>query len=244
MELRNETINLLNSGKTQDVIDKITQFLDENPEYKTIDYYHFSNPIEEILFDIYVDKIDNIKQLGLDEPLDEIYHIYAIAHASQGKPDLALKYLKTANRINPVSAPILMRIIEFHQQRHEEEKIKPYVCDIFRYSYDVELVVSNYFKLADYLFHTNKNNELYDHLFNFFMFLKSDEEEKPVREDIEFFRKNNVPVGVNIEIIRILFYLIDVHTKQGLEATSDYFKNILWEVSDFNEKLLKIENEG
>ena len=244
MELRNETINLLNSGKTQDVIDKITQFLDENPEYKTIDYYHFSNPIEEILFDIYVDKIDNIKQLGLDEPLDEIYHIYAIAHASQGKPDLALKYLKTANRINPVSAPILMRIIEFHQQRHEEEKIKPYVCDIFRYSYDVELIVSNYFKLADYLFHTNKNIELYDHLFNFFMFLKSDEEEKPVREDIEFFRKNNVPVGVNIEIIRILFYLIDVHTKQDLKATAEYFNNILWEVSDFNEKLLKIENEG
>ena len=158
--------------------------------------------------------------------------------------DEAEKYLKIAHEINPVSPPILMRLCEFYQQKHQEEKLKEYVCDIFKYTYDTELLISNYFKLADYLFHTNQNVELYDHLFNFFMFLKSGEETKPVKEDIKYFRDHDVPVGINMEIIKILLYLIDVHTKQGMENAAQYFKNILVEVSDFNESLFRIENES
>lgn len=39
--------------------------------------------------------------------------------------------------------------------------------------------------------------ELYNHLFNFFVFLKFDEEQKLVKEDIIYFRQNNIQVGVN-----------------------------------------------
>ena len=244
MEFLDEIINILNTGNTKLVIDKITSFLDENPQYKIINYYHFANPLDEILFDIYVEKITDVNQLSLDEPLDEIYHIYAIAYNAEREFDLAEKYLKIANQINPVSAPILMRICEFYQERHDEEKLKSYVCDIFKYAYDVEILISNYFKLADYLFHSQKNMELYEHLLNFFMFLKSGEAEKSVREDIEYLKDNNVPIGVNREIINILLYLIDLHTKHEMMASADYFKKILMEVSQFNETLFKIENEG
>lgn len=244
MEFLQDIMNLLQSGEYEKTIDTINDFLDENPHYRTIDYHHFANPIEEILYDIYVDKIGDAKLLPLDENLEDVYQMLAIAHSEIGNLDEALKNLKIANRINPVSSIILMRIVEIYQQRHEEDKIKPYVCDIFKYAYDTELVTSNYFKLADYLYHTNKNIELYDHLFNFFMFLKSDEQSKPVKEDIEYFRANNVPVGVNMEIIKILFYLIEVHKQQDMPHAVEYFSDILWEVSDYNENLLKIENEG
>lgn len=244
MEILEKAIKLLQSNEYHKTIDTINDFLDENPHYRTIDYRHFANPIEEILYDLYVDKMEDANVLAMDECLEDVYQILAIAYSATGNLDEALRNLKIANQINPVSSIILMRIVELHQQRHEEDKIKPYVCDIFRYAYDTELITSNYFKLADYLYHTNKNMELYDHLFNFYMFLISDEAQKPVREDIEYFRANNVPVGVNMEIIKILFYLIDMHTKQDRPHAVEYFNNILWEVSDYNEILLKIENEG
>lgn len=48
MEFLEEIINMLNKGNFEDVITKISNFLDENPHYKTIDYYHFANPLEEL----------------------------------------------------------------------------------------------------------------------------------------------------------------------------------------------------
>ncbi len=244
MEFLNQIIELLNTGKTDELIERIDSFLDENPQYKTIDYRHFANPIEEILYSVYIGDVDSIKQLDLDEPLEEIYVIYSIAHMMKGRTDEAERYLNTALEINPVSAPILMRLCEFYQQEHKEEKLKDLSLAIMKYTYDTDLLTSSYFKLADYLFHTNQNMELYDHLFNFFMFLKSGEAQKPVKEDIKYFRSNDVPVGINMEIIKILLYLIEVHTEQGMVNAVAYFKNILDDVSDFNEKLLRIENEG
>lgn len=37
-----------------------------------------------------------------------------------GQINEAEKYLKIANQINPVSAPILIRLCEFYQSKHEE----------------------------------------------------------------------------------------------------------------------------
>ena len=74
-----------------------------------------------------------------------------------GQIDEAEKYLKIANKINPVSAPILIRLCELYQSKHEEEKLKELSCEIFKYAYDVDILTSNYFKLADYLYHTQQN---------------------------------------------------------------------------------------
>ena len=233
MELLDEIIELLNSGNFKEVIDKVDGFLDENPSYKTIDYYHFANPLEELLFDKYIGEIGSVRALDLDEPLDEVYTVYAIAHLSIGNVDEGEKYLNIANQINPVSARILMRLCELYQARHEEEKLKDLACDIFRYAYDVELLTSNYFKLADYLYHTNQNMELYDHLLNFYLFLKSGEEQHPVSEDVEYFKENNIQVGVNPEILMMLMYLIEVHTQQNMPNAAEYFKNMFNELAEF-----------
>lgn len=154
-----------------------------------------------------------------------------------GKIGDAEKYLKTANKINPVSAPILMRLCEFYQSKHEEEKLKDLSCDIFKYAYDVEILTSNYFKLADYLYHTNQNIELYDHLFNFYMFLMSGEEQKHVTEDVKYFKENNIQVGVNPEIIMMIMYLIEVHTQQNMLNAAEYFKNMFNELVEFTKYL-------
>ncbi|MDO5823334.1 hypothetical protein [Methanobrevibacter sp.] len=151
-----------------------------------------------------------------------------------GKLDEAEKYLKIANQINPVSAPILMRLCELYQEKHEEEKLKDLTSDIFKYTYDVEILTSNYFKLADYLFHTNQNIELYNHLLNFYLFLRSGEEEKPVKEDIEYFKENDIQVGFNFEVIQILIYLMDVYTQQNMFNVVEYFENIFKEVAEFH----------
>lgn len=237
MKFLDEIIELLNSGKAREVIDKTDDFLDKNPQYKTVDYYHFANPLEELLFNEYVEKIDSVKTLELDEPLDEIYTVYSIAHMNIGNLDKAEKYLKIANQINPVSAPILVRLCELYQSKHEEEKLKDLSCDIFRYAYDSEILTSNYFKLADYLYHTNQNMELYDHLFNFYMFLRLDEEQKPVKDDIEYFKQNDIPVGANPELLMMLMYLIDVHTQQDMQGAAEYFKDIFNELAEFTKYL-------
>lgn len=79
--------------------------------------------------------------------------------------------------------------------------------------------------------------ELYNHLFNFFVFLKSGEEQKPVKEDIIYFRQNNIQVGVNPKIIQLLMYLIALYSQNNMLSSSGYFKNILDEVFEFNNYL-------
>ena len=61
MEFLDEIIDLLNSGEFQKIIDSIGDFLDENPAYKTIDYHHFANPLEEMLFDNYLEILNQLK---------------------------------------------------------------------------------------------------------------------------------------------------------------------------------------
>lgn len=80
MEFLEEIINMLNKGNFEDVITKISNFLDENPHYKTIDYYHFANPLEELMFSENIEDINKVNVLGMDEPLEEIYTIYSIAY--------------------------------------------------------------------------------------------------------------------------------------------------------------------
>lgn len=63
MEFLDEIIDLLNSGEFQKIIDSIGDFLDENPTYKTIDYHHFANPLEEMLFDNYLEILNQLKHL-------------------------------------------------------------------------------------------------------------------------------------------------------------------------------------
>lgn len=233
MEFLEEIIESLNEGEFLEVIQKVDGFLDENPKYRNIDYYHFANPLEELLFDEYLGDIGSIKTLNLDEPLEEIYTVCSIAYLGIGRLDEAERCLLLANKVNPVSASILMRLCELYQQRHEEEKLRNLTCDIFRFAYDAEILISNYFKLADYLYHTNKNPELYDHLLNFFMFLKSGEAQKPVSDDVKYFKENNIPVGANPELLMMLMYLIDVHTQQNMPNTAEYFKNIFNELAEF-----------
>lgn len=97
MEFLDEIIDLLNSGEFQKIIDSIGDFLDENPAYKTIDYHYFANPLEEMLFDNYLENFESIKTLDLDKPLEDIYTIYSIAYMNLGQINEAEKYLKIAN---------------------------------------------------------------------------------------------------------------------------------------------------
>ena len=76
MEFLDEIIDLLNSGEFQKIIDSIGDFLDENPAYKTIDYHHFANPLEEMLFDNYLGNFESIKTLDLDKPLEDIKFVF------------------------------------------------------------------------------------------------------------------------------------------------------------------------
>ena len=90
---------------------------------------------------------------------------------------------------------------------------------------------------SDYLFHTNQNMELYDHLFNFYMFLRSGEEQNPVNDDVKYFKENDIQVGANPEILMMLMYLIDVHTQQNMPNAAQYFKNIFNELAEFTKYL-------
>ncbi len=237
MEIFDEALNLLNSGNFSQVISLISNFLDENPQYKTIDYYHFSNPIEEILFDVYIGKIEEVKILDLGENLDEIYHVYSIAFGGIGDIENAEKYLKIANQINPVSCPVLMRLCEHYQAKNEENKIRDFALDIMKYTYERELLISSYFKLADYYYHTNQEMELYEHLLSFYIHVRTWENMEDVSEDMKYLEEHDVQVGFNPEVLQILIYLIDVHTKQGLESTVAYFKNIFGEMIEFTNSL-------
>ena len=118
-----------------------------------------------------------------------------------------------------------------------EEKQKELSFQIFKYTYDVDILISNYFKLADYHYHTGENMELYNHLLSFFTYLKAGQAIEDLNEDIRCLQDNNVPIGFNPEIFNILLYLIDVHEKQSMPNSVQYFKNILESMFTFQEYL-------
>lgn len=238
MEFFDELMKTLDAGKHNVVIDKITSFLNENPEYKTIDYYHFANPIEEILYNEYLGEFDSIKKI--DKPLEDLYIIYAMAYIKSNDLENGEKYLKIANKINPVSARILMNLSNLYQQKNEEEKLKELAMDIMKYTYEVDLLKSSYFKLADYYYHTNQEPELYNHLLSFYMQIATGEIGN-ISEDIKYLKNHSIQIGFNSEIIKILMYLIDVFTQQGMKNVVNYFKNILNEIIEFNKYLQSLE---
>ena len=173
----------------------------------------------------------------MEENLDELYHVYAIAFGAIGDIENAEKYLKIANKINPVSTLVLMRLCEHYQSKNEEHKLKELALDIMKYTYDSEILVSSYFKLADYYYHTNQEMELYNHLLNFYMQLRTGENMGNVSEDIKYLTEHDIQVGFNPEVLQILLYLIDLHTKQGMEGTAEYFKHILNGIVEFTNSL-------
>lgn len=113
-----------------------------------------------------------------------------------------------------------------------------------KYTYETDLLVSSYFKLADYYYHTNQEMELYDHLFNFYMQIRTGENMGNVSEDIRYLKSHGVQVGFNDEIVKILLYLIEVHTQQNMPNVVEYFNNILNEILEFQKELEKMESEG
>ena len=83
--------------------------------------------------------------------------------------------------------------------------------------------------------------ELYNHLFNLYMVLRTGEDMGNVGEDIKYLRDHNVQVGFNMEVISIVSYLYDVHSKNGMKNSAEYFKNILGQIVGFQEYLKSLE---
>lgn len=233
MEILDRAIGLLNEERFSDVIDLIDDFLNRNPEFRKIDYHHFVNPIEELLFNVYIGDVKKAKTLDLDMELEELYVVYSIAYGILGDIESAEKYLNVAHMINPVSAPILMRLCEFYQAKHEEERLKGLAEDILRYTYDPDLLKSCYFKLADYYYHVGDDLEMYGHLLNFFAALKG-VEDMDVGQDISYLEGRGVQVGFNGEVVDIIIYLIDIHQKQGMPHTAEYFHAIMGRIVEFS----------
>ncbi|ADC46599.1 TPR repeat-containing protein [Methanobrevibacter ruminantium M1] len=244
-ELAEEARKLEKNGKYDEAIELILNYLDQNPQYKTIDYYHFANPIEEILFNVYIEDIDSVKTLNLEECLELIYFTLARAYGKKGDKEKEEKYLKIANKINPVSAIILLRLCKYCQSINENEKIKELAPDIMKYSYNSKILIESYLTLAFSYLDDKQEKELYNHLMQFYLTVETGTDFwDSIKEDIKYLEEHEIQVGFNPEMFSILKYLIALHTKQGREDTAKYFKDILYLMEEFTKSLNELRYDS
>ena len=69
------------------------------------------------------------------------------------------------------------------------------------------------------------------YLLNFYLFLRSGEEQTPVGDEVKYFKENNIQLGANREIFMMLMYLIEVHEQKNMPGAAEYFKNIFNELA-------------
>ena len=225
------------------VVEMILEFIDNHPQYVNCDSYSFANPIEKALYALYIEDIDEINVLPINERLDQLYYYLGLSYFYLNDFENSEKYLTIANEINPVSAPILNQLCLIYQEKHDFKKVKRVVDDLFNYVYDKDILISTYFKLSDYHYHFTNNFEIYKHLFNFYTFLVSGQDMGNVSDDLAYFKQNDIQIGFNISILQLSANLYEEANEKNLENISNYFKDFFENLAEFNNYLESLEEQ-
>ncbi|WP_298502095.1 lipopolysaccharide assembly protein LapB [uncultured Methanobrevibacter sp.] len=263
MNILNEISELLEVGEYKKALSIMDDFMEGFPgmfeDDKVSEYHSFTNPLEELLFRKYIGAKKEVRLIPDNKPVLDLYYIYGFLLLENNQLDEAEENLKKANRINPVSARIILELSEIYKKHTPSfNKFVMYTTEALTYSYYPQDIARCYRNLAYYFIEENKFDiavGLLKYSMTFEMSVMAHSElhyieskghniDITLEDAIEIIKDNNIQLGVNPFILETLNELAGEYEKNKLYAQAIYFYELIFNLTNDEKIAEKIKDNA
>ena len=224
---------------------------------KVSEYHFFTNPLEEIIFLKYIGLKKELRYIPDNQPLLDLYYVYGYLLLEDQQYDKAEEYLKKANKINPVSARILLELTEIYKvHTYTLNKFFILTSDALKYAYypqDIARCYRNFghyyieeneIKTAMALFIYSMEYEASPLAYAEIKYIQSKHDNMSLSPDecLDIIKTKNIQIGVNPFIINELDKLIDEYMENKLYSQTLYFLELKFDMTHDKETLDNIND--
>jgi tetratricopeptide (TPR) repeat protein len=261
MDILNEISEFLEVGDYKKALEILDEFMESFPgmfeDDKVSEYHSFTNPLEELLFRKYVGAEKEVRLIPDNKPLLDLYYIYGFLLLENNQLEEAEINLKKANKINPVSARVILELSEIYKKHTPNfNKFYMYTTDALTYSYYPNDIARCYRNLAYYYVEENKFNiaiALLKYSMSFEMNVMAYSElhyietkgqniDMTLEEAIEIIKDKNIQLGVNPFILETLNELAIEYENNKLFNQAIYFYELIFNLTNDEKISEKIKN--
>lgn len=265
MDILDEISEFLELEEYKKALNILDEFMESFPgmfeDDKISEYHSFTNPLEELLFRKYIGAKKEVRIIPDNQPILDLYYIYGFLLLEDNQLEEAEKNLKKANKINPVSARIILELSEIYKKHTPSfNKFYMYTTEALTYSYYPQDLARCYRNFAYYFVEENKFDVavallVYSMQFEMsvmayselhYLESKGQNIEMSLEEAINIIKDKNIPLGVNPFISQTLNELAKEYEKNKLYTQAMYFYELIFNITKdekIGEKIKNIANE-
>ena len=261
MDILNEVSEFIEVGDYDTAFDKLNTFMESFPgmfeDDKVSEYHSFTNPLEEMLFRKYIGAEKEVRLIPDNKPILDLYYIYGFLLFEKSQYQKAEESLKKANKINPVSARIILELSEIYKMHTPTfNKFYIYTTEALRYSYYPQDLARCYRNLGYYyieedkldiavaLFKYSMNFELSIMAYNELQYIESKGQNIDLNRDEvnQLLESANIQIGVNPFILETLYGLAEEYEKNKLHNQALYFYELINNLTNDEKIVQKIKD--
>ena len=261
LDILNEISEFIEVGDYDVALDKLDSFMETFPmmfeDDNVSEYHSFTNPLEEILFRKYIGAEKVVRLIPDDKPILDLYYIYGFLLFEDNQLQKAEENLKKANKINPVSARIILELSEIYKLHTPTfNKFYIYTTEALKYSYYPQDIARCYRNLGYYYIEENKldiavallkysmNFELSIMAYNELHYIESKGQNIDLTRDEvnQLIESINIQIGVNPFILETLYGLAEEYEKNRLYNQALYFYELINNLTNDEQIAKKIKD--
>lgn len=261
MDILNEISEPLELEDYKKALDIMDEFMKNFPgmfeDDMVSEYHSFTNPLEELLFRKYIGAEKEVRIIPDNQPILDLYYIYGFLLLENNQLEEAEENLKKANRINPVSARIILELSEIYKKHTPSfNKFYMYTKEALTYSYYPQDIARCYRNFGYFFIEENKFDiavALFKYSMTFEMSMMAYTElhyieskghsiDMDLNEAIELIKTNNIQLGVNPFISEALDQLASEYENNKLFTQALYFYELIFNITQDEKTGEKINN--
>lgn len=261
MDILNEISEFIEVGEYKKALDKLNRFMESFPgmfeDDRVSEYHSFTNPLEELLFRKYIGAKKEVRLIPDNVPLLDLYYIYGFLLLENNQLEEAEENLKKANKINPVSARIILELSEIYKKHTPSfNQFYIYTTEALTYSYYPNDIARCYRNLAYYYIEENRLDVAtaflkYSMTFEMsimayselhYIESKGQNIDMGLEDAIEIIKKQNIQLGVNPFILETMNELAKEYENNQLFNQAIYFYELMFNLTNDEKTAEKIKN--
>ncbi len=261
MDILNEISEFIEVGEYKKALDKLNRFMESFPgmfeDDRVSEYHSFTNPLEELLFRKYIGAKKEVRLIPDNKPLLDLYYIYGFLLLENNQLEEAEENLKKANKINPVSARIILELSEIYKKHTPSfNQFYIYTTEALTYSYYPNDIARCYRNLAYYYIEENRLDVAtaflkYSMTFEMsimayselhYIESKGQNIDMGLEDAIEIIKKQNIQLGVNPFILETMNELAKEYENNQLFNQAIYFYELMFNLTNDEKTAEKIKN--
>ena len=261
MDILNEISEPIELGQYKKALEMMDEFMKSFPgmfeDDMVSEYHSFTSPLEELLFRKYIWAEKEVRIIPDNQPILDLYYIYGFLLLENNQLEEAEENLKKANKINPVSARIILELSEIYKKHTPSfNKFYMYTTEALTYSYypqDIArcyrnlgyfFIEENKFDIAVALFKYSMTFEMSPMAYSELHYIESKGHsiDMELDEAVELIKTNNIQLGVNPFILEALTQLAGEYESNQLYSQALYFYELLFNITHDEKTAERINN--